>query len=139
MLRPGGLLAARESDYGGFTWAPEPPCVARWGDRYRSVARSLGADPDAGRHLLGWCRDAGLEEVTASASVWCFAGEDREWWAGVWIDRLRTDPLRSRLVADGADDDEIESMVQGFSEWGASPDGWFAVLHGEVLARTPWE
>ncbi len=30
-------------------------------------------------------------------------------------------------------------MVQGFSEWGASPDGWFAVLHGEVLARTPWE
>ncbi|UDY37860.1 methyltransferase domain-containing protein [Dermatobacter hominis] len=135
VARPGGLVAARDSDYGAFTWAPEAPGVSRWLDRYRSVARSLGAEPDAGRRLLGWCQEAGLAAVTASASVWCFSGDDREWWAGVWSDRIRTEPLRGRLLADGADEAELDAMVASWQGWAAAPDGWFAVLHGEVLAQ----
>lgn len=135
VTRPGGLLAVRDSDYGAFTWAPDIAGLHDWLARYRSIARSLDAEPDAGRYLLGWCLDAGLTDVTPSASVWCFTGEDRAWWAGVWSDRIRSEPLRSRLVADGASRSELDGMVDGWRAWAAAPDGWFVVLHGEVLAR----
>ncbi len=135
VARPGGLIAVRESDYGGFTWSPDVAGISEWRDRYRSVARDLGADPDAGRRLLGWCLDAGLTDVESSASVWCFAGEDRRWWADVWIDRIGSEPLRGRLTGDGADDEELDTMQAGWRAWSDAPDGWFAVLHGEVLVR----
>jgi hypothetical protein len=34
-----------------------------------------------------------------------------------------------------ADDVALEHLAEGWREWGTQPDGWFAVLHGEVLAR----
>ena len=30
VLRPGGVLAVRDSDYGGFVWAPADPLLDRW-------------------------------------------------------------------------------------------------------------
>jgi SAM-dependent methyltransferase len=135
VARPGGLVAVRDSDYGAFTWWPASPGVADWLDRYRAVARSLGAEPDAGRRLLQWCHDAGLADLRPSASVWCFAQGDRQWWADVWIDRIGTDPLRARLLDGGADEGALAEMVDGWRAWAGSSDGWFAVLHGEVLAR----
>jgi SAM-dependent methyltransferase len=144
VTRPGGLVAVRESDYGGMTWAPGPAGLDRWCRRYREVARDLGADPDAGRHLLGWFRAAGLDDVEPGASVWCFTGEeDRAWWSGLWIDRVRTAPLVDRYRAVGVDEDELDDMVRGWSTWAADPAGWFVVLHGEAIATIPsppaWE
>jgi SAM-dependent methyltransferase len=134
VTRPGGTVAVRDGDYGAFTWSPAPDGLARWLERYRSVAVSLGAEPDAGRHLLGWCVAAGQRDVAAGASAWCFATpEDRTWWAGLWSDRIRSDPLHRRLVEDGADDAELDDMVAAWSTWALDPGGWFAVLHGEVL------
>ena len=28
-----------------------------------------------------------------------------------------------------------EQLADAWHEWGRQPDGWFAVLHGEVVAR----
>ena len=87
---PDGIVAARDSDYATFTWWPEDPRLTRWLALYHDVARSNGAEPDAGRRLLAWARAAGFSAVTATASVWCFATpEDREWWGGMWSDRVR--------------------------------------------------
>jgi hypothetical protein len=30
--------------------------------------------------------------------------------------------------------DELESLAAGFQAWADEEDGWFVVLHGEVLA-----
>jgi SAM-dependent methyltransferase len=135
VTRPGGLVAARDADYGAMTWAPEAPGITRWLDRYRAAARGLGAEPDAGRHLLGWCHRAGLQDVAASASVWCFADDgDRRWWADLWVDRILDTGLTDRLRGAGSDDDELAAMGEGWRRWADDPAGWFAVLHGEVLA-----
>jgi hypothetical protein len=44
---PGGLIAARDGDYGGMFWFPEEPELAEWLALHRAVARALGGEPDA--------------------------------------------------------------------------------------------
>lgn len=44
--------------------------------------------------------------------------------------------IATQAVAGGhATPAPLEEMAAGWREWGAAPEGWFAVLHGEVLAR----
>lgn len=137
VTRPGGLLAVRDADYEAMTWAPAQPGLTQWLDLYRGAARGAGGEPDAGRHLLRWAHEAGLSEVTASASVWCFADDEaREWWGGQWQRRAVESSFRDEVLAQGLGDEHaIAEVVEGWRAWTQSPDGWFVVVHGEVLAR----
>ena len=137
VCRPEGVVAVRDSDYGAFTWAPADPVLDRWLDAYRAVARGNEAEPDAGRHLKGWALAAGFTSVEASASVWCFTDDDdRAWWGGLWADRVVESDLARQLVDGGhATTADLDDFAAAFRRWAASPDGWFIVPHGEVLAR----
>ncbi|HVC67649.1 MAG TPA: SAM-dependent methyltransferase, partial [Acidimicrobiales bacterium] len=74
--------------------------------------------------------------VVASASVWCFAtDEERAWWGGLWAERFTDSAMADQLLGNGiAARDDLDAFAAGWRRWAASPDGWFAVLHGEVLA-----
>lgn len=135
--RPGGVLAARDSDYAGFAWFPEAPELDAWLAAYRAQARANGGEPDAGRRLLSWAREAGLVEPSVSASTWCYATpQERTWWARMWSDRITASGLGDQLVASGlANREQLSAMAKGWSHWADQPDGWFVVLHGELLAR----
>jgi ubiquinone/menaquinone biosynthesis C-methylase UbiE len=137
VCKPGGLVAARDGDYAGFVWAPQIAELTEWQVLYRRIARSNGGEPDAGRYLLGAARAAGFEEVTASSSTWCFATpEDRAWWAGSWAQRVTDSALARQAVGGGfATMDDLRRIADGWQRWADSPDGWFSVLHGEILAR----
>ncbi len=136
VCRPGGIVAVRDSDYEAFTWAPEDEWLSAWLRTYRSVARDNGAEPDAGRRLKRWAREAGFSEVRAGASVWCFSEDhDRHWWGSLWADRVVSSDFASQAVDGGhATSAELAKMADAFRLWADQPDGWFAVLHGEVLA-----
>lgn len=136
VTRPGGLVAARDADYEAMTWAPAHPGLDRWLELYRAAARGTGGEPDAGRHLLGWAHAAGLTGVTATASVWCFADDTaRQWWGGQWQRRAVESGFHDQVVAQGlADAGDIAHVVDGWREWTASRDGWFVIVHGEILA-----
>ncbi len=137
VTRPGGLVAARDADYEAMTWAPAHPGLTRWLELYREAARGTGGEPDAGRHLLRWAHEAGLTDVTASASVWCYAEEAaREWWGGQWQRRTVESSFRDEVIGQGlTDEGEIAYLVEGWRAWTESPDGWFVVVHGEILGR----
>lgn len=137
LTRPGGLVAIRDADYAAMTWHPQPAGLDRWLATYRALARRNGAEPDAGRRLLGWAQQAGFADVAASASVWCFATpEDREWWAGLQAERITTSAVAEQALAAAlADEAALAAMADAWRAWGDAPDGWFAVLHGEVLCR----
>lgn len=139
VARPGGLVAARDADYEAMTWAPAHPGLTSWLELYRAAARGAGAEPDAGRHLLGWAHAAGLTDVTATASVWCYADDEaRDWWGGQWQRRAVESGFHDEVLRQGlADEGGIAHVVEGWREWTSSPDGWFVVVHGEVLARVP--
>ncbi|TQK50962.1 ubiquinone/menaquinone biosynthesis C-methylase UbiE [Streptomyces sp. SLBN-118] len=137
VCRPGGIVAARDSDYGAFTWFPQIPALDDWQRLYRRVARANGGEPDAGRRLLSWARAAGFSEITASAAAWCFAARDeRAWWSGLWADRT-TASVYAKLAVDGghATAEQLAAISGGWREWGADDDAWFMVPHGEVLCR----
>jgi SAM-dependent methyltransferase len=137
VCKPEGIVAARDADYASFAWAPSDARLDEWLALYRSVARANGGEPDAGRHLLGWANAAGFERVDASASVWCFATPaDRAWWADSWADRIRHSSVADQALATGlATRDQLDAMSDAFRAWRSHPDAWFAVLHGEILAR----
>lgn len=137
VVRPGGVIGARDADYPGFRWYPDAPALDRWLDLAVRAARANGGAPDAGRRLLGWAHAAGLEDVTAGASVWCYADpEDRAWWAASWAGRISTGPLAEQILAAGwATPSDLEEMAQAWTAWAEDPDGWFLVPHGEIVAR----
>ncbi|MFE3500482.1 methyltransferase domain-containing protein [Kitasatospora sp. NPDC059160] len=134
---PGGLVAARDVDYATMTWFPQAPALDRWLELYRRTARANGGEPDAGRRLLSWARAAGLTDVTASTGTWTFATpERRAWWAGMWADRVTGTAFGRTAVERGfAEPAELERIAAGWREWSAAGDGWFSMIHGEVLAR----
>ncbi|SOB82289.1 methyltransferase domain-containing protein [Streptomyces sp. 1331.2] len=134
---PGGVVAARDVDYASMTWFPEVPALERWLELYRRTARANGGEPDAGRRLLSWARAAGFAEVTASATTWTYATpEQRAWWGGMWADRVTGTALGRAVVERGyAEPEEPERIAAGWREWSTAGDGWFSMLHGEILAR----
>jgi SAM-dependent methyltransferase len=137
VTRAGGVIAVRDSDYAAMTWYPESPAIGAWLDLYRRIARANGGEPDAGRRLLAWARAAGFTDTTPSASAWCYAtGEERAFWGGSWAERMLSSPIGRQAVVDGfATDAEIRWIADGWRTWAAEPDGWFAVLHGELICR----
>jgi SAM-dependent methyltransferase len=137
VARPGGVVAARDGDYGGFFWFPADQGLDEWQALYRNVARALGGEPDAGRHLLSWARLAGFASVEASASVWCYAGPaDRAWWGSLWAERLTESPFGDRAVEHGlATRADLSRLAAAWRRWADSEDGWFVVPSGEVLCR----
>jgi SAM-dependent methyltransferase len=136
VCRPGGVVAVRDSDYAAFTWFPSVPELDEWLALYTGAARANGGEPDAGRRLLSWAREAGFADVTAGASTWCFATpEDRQWWGGMWAERILRSDLARQLMAAGTPEAELHRLSSGWRAWAAAPDGWFAILHGEILAR----
>jgi len=137
VLRPGGTLAARDGDYALFGWYPADPRLDRWLEVYRAVCRRNGAEPDAGRYLLSWAREAGFDDVVFSSSNWAYADpETRAWWAGTWAERVEKSDLARQAVEYGlASTDELAEMAAAFRRWSEIEDSTFIVPSGEILAR----
>jgi ubiquinone/menaquinone biosynthesis C-methylase UbiE len=137
VCKPGGVVAARDGDYGGFRWFPEVPELEEWLRLYQALATSNGGHPDAGRRLRAWALAAGFpaDAVTSSASCWVFADEpDRHWWAELWADRTTKSSTAAQYVEKGfAYVEELETVAAGWRSWAGQDDGWFTVVHGEII------
>ncbi|MCV7441634.1 methyltransferase domain-containing protein [Mycobacterium paraense] len=137
VCRPGGLVAARDADYAGFIWFPRIPGLDLWLDLYGKAHRANGGEPDAGRRLLSWALAAGFEDVAPTGSVWCYATpETRDWWGGMWADRILHSSVGRDLLASGlATADQLGEISAAWRSWAAAPDGWLSIPHGEILCR----
>jgi SAM-dependent methyltransferase len=137
VCRRGGIVAARDSDYAAFDWFPRVPALDDWLALYQRAARANGGEPDAGRRLSPWARSAGFTDVTTTASTWRFATpEERQWWGGMWADRIVESDLAGQLLAAGeATPADLRRIADGWREWAAAPDGWIVIQHGEILCR----
>jgi SAM-dependent methyltransferase len=136
VCRPAGVVAARDAIYRAMSWYPANDGLERWLALYCQVAQANGGEPDAGSHLLAWASAAGFTSVTTSATAWCYAtSEERAWWGGLWADRISGTALGARALQLGlADAAELSDLADAWHSWSAHDDGWFAVLHGEILA-----
>jgi SAM-dependent methyltransferase len=137
VLRPEGLLAARDGDYGAFTWAPSDPLLDRWLELYLAVTGRNGHDARIGPRLPAVARAAGFTDVTVSSSTWTYADAlSRAWWGGLWADRVCASRFAEQAVSYGLSDPaELGDIADAFRRWAVAPDGVFVVPHLEILAR----
>ena len=139
VLKPGGLLAAREADMSVNQWYPEYAVLDQWLSMYMRVARANGGDPMAGRKIHAWAHQAGFERgrIDVTTSTWCFRSqEDRSWWGQMWADRLIQSAFFQQAIDGGhATPDQLHRMSQAWKRWCTEPDGLFVMVHGEILCR----
>ncbi len=137
VTRPGGIVAVRDSDYPAFAWYPKPPALDDWMALYLRCTVANGGEPEAGRRLLSWAREAGFADITPTASVWCFATpDDRAWWGGMWADRILSSAMATQALDSGyATEQDLQAISAGWTEWAAAGDGWLSITHGEIVAR----
>jgi SAM-dependent methyltransferase len=137
VCKPGGIVAARDGDYGGIFWYPEIPALDDWQRFYIQVARSNGGEPNAGRQLHAWARAAGFEDIEISSATWCFATpEERRWWGGSWSERSVKSNFAQVAVSGGhATPEQLQQVASGWLQWADEPDGWLTVPHGQIVCR----
>jgi SAM-dependent methyltransferase len=137
VVKPGGVVAAREVDYAGTIIHPTSPGLEAWAALYQRVHRASGGEPNSGRRLKAWAREAGFADVTSSASVWCFSTDDeREWWGSMWQARSLESAFATEAVSNGfATRAELQLISDAWRAWADDPDGWLTMPHGEILCR----
>lgn len=136
VLRDGGLLAVRDSDYAAFSWSPDDPRLDRWMDIYQQLTKLNHVDANAGRHLHAWVRNAGFSSLEVSTSNWTYyQPEERAWWGQLWADRIRESEFaRQSLEYDLTTEVELQQIAEAFLQWADDENGFFNLVHTEVLA-----
>jgi len=139
VLRPGGLVAVRDSDYDSMVHAPVEPAIERWRDIVPQVAAANGGEANAGRHLPVWVRAAGFVEPAVTASTTTYAdAEGRAAWGGMWAVRATDSDFATHATAGGfATRSDLEAISAAFRRWADQPHGFWAWLNGEVVAKAP--
>ncbi|KAI4245780.1 MAG: hypothetical protein L6R40_002308 [Gallowayella cf. fulva] len=139
VAKSGGLICIREADQGTITFYPEVDGLKDFVGLYCKVARASGGEPDAGRRLHTWVKEAGFaaSSITATAGTWCYNSPDeRAWWSGVWVDRILHSAWRESTISGGhATQHDLDRLANAWREWGSSQDAWYAIVHGEVTCR----
>ena len=139
VLRPGGLLAVRDVDWGTATFWPAEPWIDRFiATHFRTWERN-GGDPRMGRRLRALFNDAQLADVTVTAAVWCYTTpEETIAWGDSYADRLLTSPMGQRAIEYGfASSADVDAMAAAFRSWARHPDALWAFVHVAALGRKP--
>ncbi|PWC04118.1 methyltransferase domain-containing protein [Agromyces badenianii] len=137
VTKRGGVVAARDVDYGGVIWNPPSPGLTRWLELYHSVHEWNGGEADAGRRLKGWAREAGFTDIAATGTAWVFATDlEREWWGGSWAERATESQFAAHAIESGHSNvEELRRVAEAWRAWAADADGWLLMPHGEIIAR----
>ena len=138
VTKPGGVVASRESDSGGFVRYPESPALAELSELTERVRVANGGEPRAGRRLKAWAREAGYDnsKITCSAGTWLFSTpEERRWWASTFAERTVKSDFAKSAAKLGTKEDELRRYAEAWNKWAEEEDGWLALLHGEMICR----
>ncbi len=137
VVRPGGIVAARDADFRAMVWHPTVPELEQWRELYQQLARSNRGEPDAGRRLPAWAAEAGFGEVAVSSSNWVYATpEDRRSYAESWAERVVHSAFAEQTLERGlADQRTLARLAGGWRRWAQMDGALFLVPSVEILAR----
>ena len=139
VLKPGGLVAVRDVDWGTAAYWPADPWLDRFVETHFKAWYRNGGEPRMGRHLRALFNAAGVDDLEISGAVWCYATpEETIEWGDSYAERLLTSPMGSRPVEYGfATRADIEAMAAAFRAWARHPDAFWTFVHVAALARKP--
>ena len=118
VLVPGGMVALRSPDWGGFLVAPDSDGLRAAIDHYVALQKSNGGDPYVGRKFPALLRSAGFEALSFSASYECYQSPE-----------LIGEYLALRLESSDA-----QAEAEALRRWSCDPDAVFAQAWCEIRA-----
>ena len=135
VLKPGGICAVREVDWGTSTVWPSDERLSKFFSVYNRVADRNGGDVFAGRRLKQWFTEAGFSDLVVTTSTWTFAEESGlKWWGEQWADRILRSDLAKRAVEYGiASERDLAEISQGWLDWVQAEGAFFAFMQVEVV------
>ncbi|KAJ5550230.1 hypothetical protein N7461_004928 [Penicillium sp. DV-2018c] len=111
--------------------------IARWWEITEAMQRAKGGHPHPGKMIHVWAKEAGFEigKVKKSVAAWCFGSyEERSYWGGSMEARARSSGFVKTSVEEGfATSEDFEVIASGWREFVEDEDGWFALMHGQIL------
>jgi ubiquinone/menaquinone biosynthesis C-methylase UbiE len=137
VVRPGGLVAVREVDWGTAAYWPRDPWIDRFIEVHHQTWYRNGGEPRMGRELRALFNDPALSDVRIGASVWCYAtANETIEWGESYAQRLLTSPMGGRAIDYGyATRADIEAMAAAFRSWAVHPDAMWIFTHVAALGR----
>lgn len=138
VTRKGGIVAAREVDYGALAWYPELPSINKWEEVHMKVFKANEAHPKAGRYVKAWAREAGFanEDITFTWGPWNYQGEQAVTWAKSWADRTLYSSYATTSLAKGISTQaDLNEISDGWRKWGETEGAFIIIPNGEILCR----
>jgi ubiquinone/menaquinone biosynthesis C-methylase UbiE len=136
LLAPGGVVGVRDVDWGSTTFYPENQGMRRFLTLYCELARRNGGEPNAGRHMRRWFREAGFAEARVTTSTVSYTDQAATGeWGDTYAERTLYSNLADKALEFGiATRPELEEMAAAWRVWGRDPDALFCFSHTEVVA-----
>jgi SAM-dependent methyltransferase len=117
VLAPGGLVALRSPDWGGFIVAPDTPGLQSAIRRYTELQIANGGDIHVGRMFPGLLRSAGFTSLSFSATYECY----------------QSPPVIGEYLALRLESGDAHAEAEALRNWSRHPDAIFAQAWCEIL------
>jgi len=137
VLRPRGVIAVRDVDWGTVAYFPTDPWIDRFIEVHVETWSQNGGDPRMGRRLRALFNASGVADIQITASQWCYATPPETIdWGDSYAERLLTSPMGARAVERGnASSADLEAMAAAFRAWARHPDALWSFTHFAALGR----
>ncbi len=136
ILKPGGLLAIRETDYATMAPSPKFPEFAEWSRLYHDVAYRNGAEPDAGRNMTRWAWEAGFADYELHPNVVVMDGDEARYWGNMWSQRILHSNVGTDALAYGlAEQADLDRISAAWARFAESERPFYMYAQIGVLAR----
>src|SRR5262245_23602492 len=133
VLRPGGVAAVRDPDFGASLYAPTTPLFERLFALRAWVRRHNGGDPFRPRHYRGLLLEAGFARAVAGASIESAGTAEKTRRHAVFLHAM-LQGLAPTLRAQGwLDQAALDAMAAEIDAWARRPDAFYTSTWCDAL------
>jgi ubiquinone/menaquinone biosynthesis C-methylase UbiE len=134
ILKPGGMIGLRDADFDGDVYYPAHEDVDRFWKLTKRVIEHNGGDPLFGRKQRRLLREAGFQNIAASASCDAFGTSEftfgfSRYFGGVFLNQHRALILKEQWATES----ELAEMQHALIAWGNHPDAFYSRCRCEVV------
>ncbi|KAJ8127519.1 hypothetical protein O1611_g6116 [Lasiodiplodia mahajangana] len=139
VTKPHGVVAAREGDHETECFWPRVPGLVYFHDFVSKMMKASGGTPNAGRQLLSWAIQAGVDrrKITHKyGTSYYSATDEKRVWADGMIEAIHTSQWRVAGIQAGlVTEKELDEMVDGWNEWAQDDTASLGTLQGEIIIK----
>jgi SAM-dependent methyltransferase len=139
VVRPGGLVAIRDTDWATCIVEPDLPQVQLGFALIRRAIEHNGGSPFYARRQRAFLLEAGFERTEAFAFTECCGdSEGTRYWGNALADHLASPGLSNLIIGqEWLDREELDASIAAQRAWGERPDAYFAVVLCAALGWVP--